>query len=137
MTTILPQKSLFKLCQCFYLDCLASFSKTFSSIFQPKFSKPLSRSDDMEKKLLGIRIKNSTQMNSFKRFANMASDNLFLVTTVPLTSYEMSHPTRLQSSAYNLLLQMTQIKQNTSTNLVLLSKPHQIQIYCTTELILR
>jgi len=32
---------------------------------------------------------------------------------------------------------MTQIKQNTSMNLVLLSKPHQIQIYCTTELILR
>jgi len=34
----------------------------------------------------------------------MASDDLFLVTTVPLTSYEMSYPKRLQSSAYNLLV---------------------------------
>lgn len=67
----------------------------------------------------------------------MASNDLFLVTTVPLTSYEMSHPTRLWSSGHNLLVKMTQIKQNTSTNLVLLSKPHQIRIYCTTELILR
>jgi len=27
-------------------------------------------------------------MNSFKCFSNMASDDLFLVTTVPLTSYK-------------------------------------------------
>lgn len=27
-------------------------------------------------------------MNSFKCFSNMASDELFLVTTVPLTSYK-------------------------------------------------
>lgn len=34
----------------------------------------------------------------------MASDDLFLVTTVPLTNYEMSRPTGLQSSAYSLLV---------------------------------
>jgi len=42
----------------------------------------------MEKKLLGTSIKSSTQINSFKCFSNMASDDLFLVTTVPLTSYK-------------------------------------------------